>query len=155
MYNLANISSTFIDLTEKSTISYDLLISLTKSFVLKVVFGKFLSDIEVLAVKNSQGQHVFENSDEVRVPAYMLYAVPEKYHLLIRKALYLAGKYDVELLIVPNTEEIKEDAEVRLTSEQIEDFIDARTKTVDVAELPTIEDAVTDQNNEQNTENNE
>jgi len=121
----------------------------------KIMFGKFLSDIEVLAVKNSQGQHVFENSNEVRVPAYMLYAVPEKYHLLIRKALYLAGKYDVELLIVPNTEEIKEDAEARLTSEQIEDFIEVRTKTVDVAELPTIEDAVIGGNEEQNTENNE
>lgn len=117
----------------------------------KIMFGKFMSDVEVLAMKDSQGQHVFENTEEVRVPAYMLYAVPEDYHLLIRKALYLAGKYDVELLIVPNTEELEEEVDVRLTSEQIKSFIEKRTETVDVTDLPSIEDAITDQNNE-NTE---
>lgn len=113
----------------------------------KIMFGKFLSDIEVLAVKDSQGQHVFENSSEVRTPSYMLYAVKEEQHLLIRKALYLQNEYDVELLIVPNTEEVAEDAEVKLSSKDIEDFINERTKTVTISELPTIEDAITDQNN--------
>ena len=32
----------------------------------QIIFGKFLSSIEVLSVKDSQGQHVFENSEERR-----------------------------------------------------------------------------------------
>ena len=115
-----------------------------------IMFGKFLSNIEILAVKDSSGQHVFENTEETRVPAYMLFAVKEEQHLLIRKALYLQNKYSVELLLVPNTEEISEEAEVILNSADITKFITDRTELVDVTDLPTIEDAINDQNKENN-----
>lgn len=114
-----------------------------------IMFGKFLSDIEVLAMKDSQGQHVFENTEEVRTPAYMLFAIPEEQHLLLRKALYLAYEYDIELLIVPNTEEVKEDADVKLSSKDIKEFIESKTVLVDVSDLPTIEDAINNQNKPQ------
>ena len=114
----------------------------------QIMFGKFIRDIEVLSVKDSQGQHVFENTDEVRTPAYMLFALPEEQHLLIRKALYLQYEYDVELLIVPNTEELPDDVKVTISSSDIEKFINERTKMVNVNELPTIEDAINNQNQE-------
>ncbi len=115
-----------------------------------IMFGKFLSNIEILAVKDSSGQHVFENTEETRVPAYMLFAVKEEQHLLIRKALYLQNRYSVELLLVPNTEEISEEAEVILNSADITKFITDRTELVDVTDLPTIEDAINGQNKENN-----
>lgn len=115
-----------------------------------IMFGKFLSNIEILAVKDSSGQHVFENTEEKRVPAYMLFAVKEEQHLLIRKALYLQNRYSVELLLVPNTEEISEEAEVILNSADITKFITDRTELVDVTDLPTIEDAINGQNKENN-----
>lgn len=118
-----------------------------------IMFGKFLSNIEILAVKDSSGQHVFENTEEKRTPSYMLFAVKEEQHLLIRKALYLQNKYSVELLLVPNTEEISEDAEVVLNSADITKFITDRTELVDVTDLPSIEEAINNQNN--NTENNQ
>ena len=118
-----------------------------------IMFGKFLSNIEILAVKDSQGQHVFENSEEARTPAYMLFAVKEEQHLLLRKALYLQNEYDVELLIVPNTATLQEDADVQLNSSQIEKFINERTEMVDVSEFPSIEDAINNQNNQQNQNN--
>lgn len=118
-----------------------------------IMFGKFLSNIEILSVKDSSGQHVFENTEETRVPAYMLFAVKEEQHLLIRKALYLQNKYSVELLLVPNTEEISEDAEVVLNSADITKFITDRTELVDVTDLPSIEDAINNQN--KNSENNQ
>ena len=68
----------------------------------EVMFGKFISNVKVLDVKDSSGQHVFENSEETRTPAYMLFALPEETHLLLRKALYLK-EYAVELILVPNT----------------------------------------------------
>lgn len=115
-----------------------------------IMFGKFLSNIEILAVKDSSGQHVFENTEETRVPAYMLFAVKEEQHLLIRKALYLQNRYSVELLLVPNTEEISEEAGVILNSADITKFITDRTELVDVTDLPTIEDAINGQNKENN-----
>lgn len=116
-----------------------------------IMFGKFLSDIEILSVKDSQGQHVFENTEEVRTPAFMLFAVKEEQHLLLRKALYLQNEYDVELLIVPNTEELPDEVEVTLNSADITNFITSRTALVDVTDLPSIEDAINNQN--QNQEN--
>lgn len=122
-----------------------------------IMFGKFLSNIEILAVKDSNGQHVFENTEEARIPAYMLFAVKEEQHLLLRKALYLQNEYSVELLLVPNTEELPEDIEVNLNSNDITNFINERTELVDVTDLPSIEDAIINQNkeNEETEENTE
>ena len=119
-----------------------------------IMFGKFLSNIEILSVKDSQGQHVFENTEEVRTPAYMLFAVKEEQHLLLRKALYLQNDYSVELLLVPNTGELPDDVEVNINSNDITKFINDRTELVDVTDLPSIEDAINNQNkeNEENTE---
>ena len=116
-----------------------------------IIYGKFIDSIKVLAVKDSQGRHVFETTEEDRVPAYMLFAVPEEYHLLIKKALYLQGEYDVELEIVPKTGTIPDDVEVTLSSEDIQKFINDRTELVDVTDLPSIEDAINNQN-QNNTE---
>ena len=120
----------------------------------EVMFGKFISNVEVLDVKDSAGRHVFENSDESRTPAYMLFAVPEETHLLLRKALYL-DDYDVELLLIPNTETITKDDTVRVSSSQIEEFINSKSVFVSVDDLPQISDRVqedtsTDTNNTTN-----
>ena len=118
----------------------------------EVMFGKYISNIEVLDVKDSSGRHVFENSDEARTPAYMLFAVPEETHLLLRKALYLTD-YDVELLLIPNTATLSEDQKVTVSSLQIEEFINSKTAFVSVDDLPQVSDNVTEDTS--NTTNNE
>ena len=117
----------------------------------EVMFGKFISTIEVLDVKDSSGQHVFENSDETRTPAYMLFAVPEETHLLLRKALYL-DDYDVELILIPNTATLTEKDTVTVSSHDIEEFINSKTVFVSVDDLPNITDKVTENNTK--TDNN-
>ncbi len=107
----------------------------------KIMFGKFISNIKVLDVKDSSGQHVFENSEETRTPAYMLFAVPEETHLLLRKALYLT-KYSVELILVPNTATLTDTDKVNVSSSDIESFINDKTEFVDVTDLPNISDQV-------------
>ena len=107
----------------------------------KIMFGKFISNIKVLDVKDSSGQHVFENSEETRTPAYMLFAVPEETHLLLRKALYLT-KYSVELILVPNTATLTDSDKVNVSSSDIESFINDKTEFVDVTDLPNISDQV-------------
>ena len=67
----------------------------------KIMYGKFLSNIKVAAVKDSAGKHVFENTEEERTPAYLQFGLPEDLHLLFRKALYLANISEVEITIIP------------------------------------------------------
>lgn len=97
-----------------------------------IMFGKFISNIKILDVKDSNGQHVFENTEEPRTPAYMLFAMPEDMHLLFRKAIYLEESYDVELILVPNTQVLTEKDAVYVSSEDIQNFINDKTKMVSV-----------------------
>ena len=100
-----------------------------------ILFGKFISNIEILAVKDAQGRHVFESLVEARTPAYMLFALPEDLHLLFRKALYLQSVAGVEITLVPNTTEITEEDEVFISSNDIKSFIEERTKDVDISKI--------------------
>lgn len=110
-----------------------------------IMFGKFLSNVEILDVKDSSGLHVFETTSEARIPAYMLFALPEDMHLLFRKAIYLADSYNVELILVPNTQELTNDDAVFVSSQDIKDFIEEKTKMVSVDEiLSSTADEVTD-----------
>lgn len=100
-----------------------------------LMFGKFISNVKVLDVKDSTGQHVFENTTEERVPAYMLFALPDTMHLLFRKAIYLEDDYDVEIILVPSTLELTSEDRVYVSSQTIYDFINERTKMVSVEQI--------------------
>ena len=114
----------------------------TKNFILNLKKQKrenksllFLDNVKILAMKDGSGRHVFENSSETRVPAYMLFALPEDMHLLFRKALYLSGSYSVELILVPNTQIVNQDTAVIVSSKDIQDFINSKTDMVSVDEI--------------------
>ena len=119
-----------------------------------IMFGKFIGNVKILDMKDSSGQRVFENTTEARTPAYMLFALPEDMHLLFRKAIYLSNSYDVELILVPNTEKVEKDADVYVSSKDIQDFINDKTKMVSVDEiLSSTEDKVnTTENNDNKTD---
>ena len=115
----------------------------------QIMFGKFLDKVKILDVKDSSGRHVFENTSEARTPAYMLFALPEDMHLLFRKAIYLGGSYGVELILVPNTQELTQDEAVIVSSKDIQDFINEKTEMVSVDEiLSETQDQVTTENTE-------
>ena len=99
-----------------------------------IMFGKFLSDIEILSVKDSQGQHVFENTEEVRTPAFMLFAVKEEQHLLLRKAASignLSSEYKIDIIPVPNTTgfdgNTEEGVVTKVSNEYLKDFIEEKS----------------------------
>ena len=97
----------------------------------KLAVGKFLQDIEVLAVKDSQGRHVFENSTESRTPAYIIFGVTEEIHLLLRKAEYLS-QYSVELILVPHggIPDTTTETVTMVSSEWLKNFINERTENI-------------------------
>lgn len=57
----------------------------------KLLLGKLIESIRVLEVVDGEGKNVFEKSKELNAPSYLIFAVNEDYHLLLRKASYLAG----------------------------------------------------------------
>ena len=104
----------------------------------KTMIGKLIQNVKVLAVLDSSGRDVFENTDENRTPATLIFSVDEDLHLLLRKARYLS-RYSVELIPVPVTESVSdEDYEgtVEIISSYLREFIESRTIDVPLDELP-------------------
>lgn len=90
----------------------------------KLLLGKLIESIEVLAVKDGSGNHVFENSSQLKSPNSLIFSVPENLHLLLRKASYLSG----EIIPVPRNQSYSENPGATVvTSEYIQDFILSQT----------------------------
>ena len=107
----------------------------------KPMIGMFIKDVKVLAVLDSSGRDVFENTDESRTPSTLIFGVDEDLHLLLRKANYL----DMELIPVPVVESFKVDeyeGAVEVTSSYLRQYIESRT--VDVPEDDLKDDSTTD-----------
>lgn len=89
----------------------------------KVMLGKFLSNVKVIAVRDSDGNPLFENTKETRTPAMIIFAVPEEYYILLKKAEYLRT-YSAKLIPVPTNESLKENpGEIDLSSEIMKEWI--------------------------------
>lgn len=97
----------------------------------QVMLGKLLSNVEVLAVKDSSGKAVFQNMDEGRSPAMVVFALPEEYYYLLKKAEYMRT-YDTSIVIVPTNESLKDEpGELQLGSEELKEWINTRTSWVE------------------------
>ena len=89
----------------------------------RIMVGKLLSNVKVLAVFDSSGNNVFANLDEKTVPSQIIFAVPEEYHILLRKAEYLRA-YESEIIPVPTAESLEDEpGDVTLSSEDLKNFI--------------------------------
>ena len=95
----------------------------------QVMIGKLFENIEVLAVKDSQGNHVFENTDEKRQPAYILFGLKQEYFILFTKAQYMKS-LGVELILVPHGGLVITEGETEVSTQYLVDFINANTVTI-------------------------
>lgn len=94
----------------------------------KLVYGRFISSIQVLAVRDKSGRDVFANRDEERQPAELLFQVPEDLFLLLKKAVYLQH-YVIEP--VPRNDSYSEHAgPTKIESEYLRNFILSETVTI-------------------------
>ncbi|MBR3210921.1 MAG: hypothetical protein IKF71_03165 [Bacilli bacterium] len=93
----------------------------------KIMLGKLFSNIEVLAVKDSSGRAVFQNIDEARVPAMVVFALPEEYYILMKKAEYMRT-YDTTLILVPTNESLKDEpGPLEISSDELKEWINRNT----------------------------
>ncbi len=123
----------------------------------KIIFGKLIESIEVLDVRDSSGQHVFETSSESRVPSVLVFAVPDEMFSLLKKAQYISGS-SVEIIPVPrNASYSANPGETMVSSVYIRDFILSKSVALpdDLATNTTTGDNTTNNNNDGNTTTNQ
>ncbi len=114
----------------------------------KLILGKLIESIKVLAVVDSEGNSVFEKSTDLNPPAYLMFAVNEDYHLLLRKASYLSGT----IFPVPrNAEYSLKPGETKISSSYLESYI--LSQTINVSEEDMKDMTTTDNNTNTNTNN--
>lgn len=106
-----------------------------------LMVGKLIENVEVLAVKDSSGRHVFENSEEDRVPAYLIFGLDPELNILLRKASYMYS-FSVELFPVPHGSVVSTEGSTVVSSQTLKDFINANTVAND--ELTNNESNVTE-----------
>lgn len=101
----------------------DLYIRTTDHTTGEAKVGKFIEDIKVLAVKTSDGLNVFENSDEARVPAYIIFSVPSEQHIY----LMMAAELGLSTIPVPTNVSISDEVpeSSQMTSSELKAYIDA------------------------------
>lgn len=61
----------------------------------KLMLGKFIESINVLAVTNAAGSNIFESTGNLDTPAFLIFSVPEDIHLLLRKAINFGSIFPV------------------------------------------------------------
>ena len=90
----------------------------------KVVYGRLIKQIQVLAVKDGDGKNVFADKDNPTESEGLLFAVPEDLYLLLSKATYLG----FDIVPVPrNSSYSAEAAATEKTSEELESMIISKT----------------------------
>lgn len=90
----------------------------------QIVYGQFYEKVEILGVKDNAGKNVFENTNEARTPAYAYFSLSEVKYLLFSSLQYIQdyyGKYDIEIVLVPNT--VEYEAEDKTATEVTSDYL--------------------------------
>ena len=99
----------------------------------QVMVGKLLEKVKVLAVKDSLGNNVFENTTANRTPATLLFGVQENVYVLMKKAEYLKS-YGVEFFPVPYGGSNPIVGETEVGREELVNFINSHTVTFSESE---------------------
>lgn len=102
----------------------------------KVVYGELLEKVEILGVKDSSGNNVFESTEETRTPAYMYFSLPEAKYLLFSSLNYIKDyfeDYEIEVVLVPNTVDYKDSdaTATEVTSDYLYKFIVDKISQID------------------------
>ena len=90
------------------------------------MIGRLLQNVEVLAVKDSQGNNVFDQTDSNPTPSYLLFGVPESIHIMLRKCEYLQSQ-GIELFPVPHGGNVTTEGELTVDIQTLVDYINSLT----------------------------
>ena len=99
----------------------------------KIMIGKLIENIEVLAVKDSSGRAVFEDTSDQRTPSMMIFGLKTDLYLLLKKASYM-GSLGVELYPVPHGGTVDAEGATQVSTQQLVDYIDAHSVNIPIAD---------------------
>lgn len=102
----------------------------------EIVYGEFYEKIEILGVKDSAGNNVFENTEETRTPSFVYFSLDEAKYLLFSSLQYIQdyySDYEIEIVLVPNTVDFKaeESTATEVTSDYLYDFTLDKLEQID------------------------
>ena len=101
----------------------DLYVKMTDRNSDKIIFGRLIKGIKVMAVYDGEGLDVFESTSEARNPKYMWFAVPNDLYELLRKAIYS----NATIMPIPrNASYSEEERTPEIDSEKLQNYILAR-----------------------------
>ncbi len=119
----------------------------------QLMVGKLIENVKILAVKDSSGRNVFENSTETRTPAYLIFGLEDDLNILLRKASYMSS-YSVVLFPVPHGVTITgEEDETMVSSQTLKNFINANTVPNDEIKTDVTNTTTGNQNNTTTNQN--
>ena len=101
-----------------------------------IMIGKLIENIEVLAVKDSSGRAVFENTSEERSPSMLIFGLPADMYSLLKKASYM-DSLGVELYPVPHGGEAPDEGATQVSTQQLVDYINAHS-----VDIPIVQDTI-------------
>ena len=102
----------------------DLYVRIDDELTNKIIFGRLIKGIKVMAVYDSEGNDVFESSSEARKPKYMWFAVPEDLYQLLMKAKSI----NADIMPIPrNSSYSAEERTPEIDSTYIQNYILARS----------------------------
>lgn len=91
----------------------------------RVLFGKFIESIEVLAVVDSNGNDVFSSTNP-GTPAELLFSVKDEMYELLKKAEYISG---ISVIPVPRNSEYTSEGSATVTIDDLRAFIESKSGT--------------------------
>lgn len=113
----------------------------------KIIVGRLLENVTVLAVRDSGGNDVFADSTNLGTPAYLVFGLEEDIHLLLRKARYISyGGIELFPVIHGGSYNVST-GETRVSTEYLKDYINSKSVILEGQEsnlpenqLPNIEE---------------
>ena len=94
----------------------------------QVMVGRLLQDVKILAVKDSSGNNVFEDTSANRTPSTLTFGVTEEIYILLKKAEYLKS-LGVELFPAPRGGNVTTDNAIAVDREELVSYIESKSVT--------------------------
>ena len=102
----------------------DLYVKMKEKTTEKIIFGRLIKGIKVMAIYDGEGQDVFESTSEARRPKYMWFAVPNDLYELLKKAVYAGA----DIMPIPrNASYSSEERTPEIDSTYIQNYILAKS----------------------------
>lgn len=106
----------------------------------KIFLAPLIDGIEVLAVKDANGAHIFKKGAEQRNAAALIFALPDEMYSIITRASFISGG-----TIIPVPRNATYDPETTMGNEKVIEFINSNSVYLmpDISEAVDIDSSIT------------